>query len=284
MASNLGAVGFHRDEIAEVQKMLSVAFDRAEEAGNVVEHAEGKTLRYVDPSGATLTIHVDRGNSFECFQPGFASEARFWWRPEHVVPDHDGCRFCDRVYAEFLGDDAGNEMYYPVALTVETMGADRALTPFGETGEFAFAGLCREGQVWGDEAEYERELEAEPWSEEIRGFASRSLIPSGTFADDGAWTSDVVAHGVVTSVEERENELGGSRFLLVKLETLGGTFDTCVAPGTLEREELLAPGAVVGARLTLFGRPLTLRDAPRDVPTAERESKGLGRLFRRRKR
>src|SRR5262249_8727384 len=159
--------------------MLSVAFDRAEDAGNVVEHADGKTLRYVDPSGATLTIHVDRRNSFECFQPGFASEARFWWRPEKVVPDHDGCRFCDRG-----------------------------------TGEFAFAGLCGEGQVWGDEAEYERELEAEPWSEEIRGFASRSLIPSGTFADDGARTSDVVAHGVVTSVEERENELGGARFLL----------------------------------------------------------------------
>jgi hypothetical protein len=53
------------------------------------------------------------------------------------------------------------------------------------------------------------------------------------------------------------------------LDTSGGVFDMCVEPGTLEREELLAPGAVVGATLWLVGRPLTLREEPGPVPEGE---------------
>ena len=57
------------------------------------------------------------------------------------------------------------------------------------------------------------------------------------------------------------------------------------APGTVEREELLAPGAVVRASLWLVGRPLTLRNHPGPVPVLEDESGRkrpgfLRRLFR----
>jgi hypothetical protein len=72
-------------------------------------------------------------------------------------------------------------------------------------------------------------------------------------------TPHVIAHGIVSSVEERRNELGGATFRLVRLDTLGGVFDVCLAPGSLEREELLAPGAVARATLWLVGRPITLR-------------------------
>ena len=289
MASNLAAVGFAVTDVDHVKSLVSTAFDRAREAGDEIEHADGKTLRFLDPSGASVTIHVDRKDTFECFQPGFAGEARFRWRPQYVVPDADGCRFCDLVYADFLGDDGSDDEYYPIALTVETIGETRTLMPFGETGEVAFACLCHDGRVTADEGAFEREQEAE-WSEaegSALRFASKSLIPSGTFsfAEGGPLTSEIFANGIVESVEERHNELGGGRFLYVRLDTLGGTFDTCVAPGTLEREELLAPWAVVSATFTIIGRPLTLRDVPGPVPTAEQdEPKKIRRLFGRRNR
>ena len=93
-------------------------------------------------------------------------------------------------------------------------------------------------------------------------------------------TPHVIAHGIVSSVEERRNELGGATFRLVRLDTLGGVFDVCLAPGTLEGEELLAPGAVARATLWLVGCPITLRKEPGPIPALERRSL-LRRLFRR---
>lgn len=61
-------------------------------------------------------------------------------------------------------------------------------------------------------------------------------------------------------------------------------FDTCLAPRTLEQEELLAPGAVVRATLWLVGSPVTLREHPGPAPVLEAEEPGarpgfLSRLF-----
>ncbi len=180
-------------------------------------------------------------------------------------------------------------------MRVETMAAERVLIPYGESGEVCFTGLWEEGELWGDEAAFAQAQEAEwadvPAPEELdvpalRGFASRSLIPSGTFAfDGGTMTPHVLVHGIVASVEERQNELGDAPFLVVRLDTLGGLFDTCLAPGTLETEEQLVPGAVARATLWVVGRPLTLRGEPGPVPhmeeDGERERPGLvRRLFR----
>jgi hypothetical protein len=293
--SHFDALGFPASNEAELHELLVAAFD-PENPGNQgpVEHADGQSAKYRDPSGATLTTHFDRRGNLVCCQPGFEGPFHGRWRPLSVVPDQD-CRFCDLVYAELLDD--GDEMVYPFALTVETLGADRALVPYDEPGEVRFVGLWEEGEVWPDEAAFEQAQEAE-WADveapeeldvpTLRGWASRSLIPSGTFGlDGGALTSHVIAHGVAESVEERRNELGGAPFKYVRLDTLGGVFDTCLAPGTAEREELLAPRAVVQAALWLVGRPLTLRDEPGPVPLFEHEQDGkepgrLRRLFRRR--
>ena len=286
MATHFEAVGFPARDEASAQDVLSKAFDSAE----TVDHSDGRTAVYRDASGSTLTIHVDRRGRFECCQPGFEGRFRARWRPLGIVRDPD-CRFCDLVYAELLDDDE-DEMIYPFALTVETLGTDRALIPYGEPGDVRFVGLWEEGEVWPDEAAFTAAQEAE-WSDvpappeldvpTLRGFASRSLIPSGTFADEGRpMTSHVLAHGIVSSVEEHRNELGGAPFTVVRFDTLGGVFDTCLAPGTAEREELLAPGAVARATLWLVGRPLTLRDEAGAVPVlAEDEETERPGLLRR---
>ena len=288
MASHFRAVGFPAGQVDEVQDLLARAGERAQET---VEHEDGRTLHYEDPAGATLAIHLGGDGDFECCQPGFAGASRLRWRPLQVVRDAKGCRFCDLVYAELLDED--DEMVYPFALTIETMGATRSLIPYGDPGEVRFAGLWEEGEVWADEAAFERAQEAE-WGDvsppeapglelpALRGFASRSLIPSGTFAvdDGGEVSSHVIAHGIVVSVEERRTKLDDAPFRVVRLDTLGGVFETCLAPGTIERDELLAPGAVARATLWLVGRPLTLRERPGPVPTAEPERRSLlGRLF-----
>jgi hypothetical protein len=273
---------------AQLRELVPVALERAT---NIVEHAHGSTAIYRDPSGATLTVHREGDEILKCVKPGFEGQARARWRPLGVVPDRD-CRFCDLVYAELLGDE-DDEPFYPFALEVETMGAERELIPYGEAGEVRFAGLWEEGEVWPDEDAFREAQEAE-WADvtpppeldlpALRGFASRSLVPSGTFATDGEMTSHVLAHGIVESVDERRNELGGAAFRLVRLHTLGGVFDTCLAPGSVEREELLAPGALARATLWLVGRPLTLREEPRPAPLLkEGRRRGLfRRLFARR--
>jgi hypothetical protein len=285
--THFDALGFPFQDEGQFQELLSTAFDRA---SDVVEHSEGRTAMYRDPSGATVSIHVNRRNNFECCQPGLEGSFHGRWRPLGVVPDKD-CRFCDLVYAELLADE--DEMIYPFALSVETLGAERALIPYEEPGEVRLAGLWEEGEIWPDEASFTKDQEAE-WGDvpappeldvpTMRGFASRSLIPSGTFSFEGEpMSSHVLAHGFVSSVEERHNELGDGSFRLVRLDTLGGVFHTCMAPGTLEREDLLAPGAVVRATLWLVGSPLTLREKPGPVPVLEQdgEAKRPGRLRRR---
>jgi hypothetical protein len=288
---HFASVGFAFSDQKQGEELLSTAFDRASERGDVVEHDEGQSAAYRDPSGATLIMHADRRGGFGCCQPGFEGSFHARWRPLGVVRDPDGCRFCDLVYAELLGDE-DDDHGIPFALRIETMAADRALIPYEEPGEVRFAGLYESGKVWPDEATFKEAQEAE-WADVppppelpvLRGWASRSLIPAGTF-ERGAMTPHVVAHGIVSSVEERQNELGQAPFKVVRLDTLGGVFDTCLAPNTLDHEELLAPGAVVGASLWLVGRPLTLRDEPGPVPSAGGgERTGLlGRLFGRRRR
>jgi hypothetical protein len=294
VATHFDALGFPVRDEAQFQELLSTAFDRASERGEVAEHAEGRTATYRDPSGATLSIHVDRRNNFECCQPGLEGSFHARWRPMGVVPDK-GCRFCDLLFADLLDDD--DEMFYPFALTIETLGTDRALIPYEQPGEVRFAGLWEEGEVWPDEESFSQAQEVE-WGDvpappeldvpTMRGFASRSLIPSGTFSFDGEpMSSHVLAHGFVSSVEERHNELGDAPFRVVRLDTLGGVFDTCLGPGTLEQEALLAPGTVVRAALWLVGRPLTLREEPGVVPVLDDESEEeqpgkLRRLFGRR--
>ena len=288
---HFASVGFAVGEDDEARTGLIVAaLERASAAGDVVQHANGSTATFRDPSGALFSIHRNPDGSLECGKPGFESRAPARWRPVHVVRDRE-CAYCDLVYAELL-DDA-DEMVYPFLLSVETIGADRALIPYEEAGEVRFAALCEEGEVWADEATFDEAQNAmladvevpEALEEEIPpfgGFSSSSVISSGTFGEP--MTSHILAHGLVASVEERRNELGDAPFRIVGLDTSGGVFDMCLAPGTLEREELLAPGAVVRATLWLVGRPLTLRDEPGPVPEVENERgpSRLRRLFRRR--
>jgi hypothetical protein len=281
--SHLASVGFQRSE-GDAKELISTAVDRATE---VVEHADGKTATYRDPSGATLTVHLSDEGDLHCVKPGFEGDSRARWRPVAVTRDPE-CRFCDFVCAELLEED---EPVYPFVLSVVTIGSDRALIPYGEPGDVRFTGLWENGELWQDEEAFRRAEEAEWGDVEVpealrdeipafRGWASRSLIPVGAFVEPGSMTPHVIAHGIVSSVEERRNELGGATFRLVRLDTLGGVFDVCLAPGSLEREELLAPGAVARATLWLVGRPITLRTEPGPVPALERRSL-LRRLFRR---
>jgi hypothetical protein len=280
--SHLASVGFQRSE-GDAKELISTAVDRATE---VVEHADGKTATYRDPSGATLTVHLSDEGDLHCVKPGFEGDSRARWRPVAVTRDPE-CRFCDFVCAELLEED---EPVYPFVLSVVTIGSDRALIPYGEPGDVRFTGLWENGELWQDEEAFRRAEEAEWGDVEVpealrdeipafRGWASRSLIPVGAFSEPGSMTPHVIAHGIVSSVEERRNELGGATFRLVRLDTLGGVFDVCLAPETLEREELLGPGAVARATLWLVGRPITLRKEPSPVPALERRSL-LRRLFR----
>lgn len=289
MPNHFDALGFAVRSDAELRELIATAFQRAADRGDEVAHAEGRTVTYRDPSGATLTMHVDGRNNFQCCQPGFEGAFHTRWRPVGVMPD-ETCRYCDLVFADLIDDE--DEMIYPFALAVETLGSERELIPYTEPGEVRFTGLWEEGELWPDEAEFENAQKAE-WGDvpappeldvpTMAGWASRSLVPVGTFGFDGQpMSAHVLAHGFVASVEERDNELGNAPFRVVRLDTLGGVFDTCVAPGTLEREELLVPGAVARATLWLVGRPLTLREEPGDVPVLDRdgEAERPGRLRR----
>ena len=83
--SHFASVGFPVDDETQLVEMLATASERANERGDVVDHADGRTVTYRDPSSAVLTIHSDRRGSFECCQPGFGGDFRARWRPLGVV-------------------------------------------------------------------------------------------------------------------------------------------------------------------------------------------------------
>jgi hypothetical protein len=119
--SHLASVGFQRSE-GDAKELISTAVDRATE---VVEHADGKTATYRDPSGATLTVHLSDEGDLHCVKPGFEGDSRARWRPVAVTRDPE-CRFCDFVCAELLEED---EPVYPFVLSVVTIGSDRDSSP-----------------------------------------------------------------------------------------------------------------------------------------------------------
>src|SRR5919198_3315758 len=94
MASHLNAVGFGADNLEDVQDLLRVASERAAETGDTVEHADGRTIRYEDPSGATLAIHVDDDGNRLRKRRGRDLNPRRTQRPETVcvtgAPAHHG--------------------------------------------------------------------------------------------------------------------------------------------------------------------------------------------------
>ena len=256
--SHFHATGFLvSDDLDAAQAMLARAEEAALRAGDVVEHGDGRTLRYVDPSGATLSVHVGHDGSLLCAHPGFDGGSRFRWRPAEVIPSPDGCRFCDLVHAEMLGDAADGvarrEMYYPIALTVETIGQVRDRLPYGEPGFFTFAALAEDVELW----ESEEAFLAGQAAHEAK-LAPESLIPLGLFPaaaeEDHVATSRVLANGIVRSATRRQNELGGGIFFHLRLETYGGTFDVCVGRSALQHDA--RPGTVLGGTFWLVGRPL----------------------------
>jgi hypothetical protein len=151
--SHLASAGFQRSE-GDAKELISTAVDRATE---VVEHADGKTATYRDPSGATLTVHLSDEGDLHCVKPGFEGDSRARWRPVAVTRDPE-CRFCDFVCAELLEED---EPVYPFVLSVVTIGSDRALIPYGEPGDVRFTGLWENGELWQDEEAFRRAEEAE---------------------------------------------------------------------------------------------------------------------------
>ena len=209
MPSHWEAIGVAPSDLDAFGPWLSGVYEVASAAGRI-EHGHGATAVADDPSGARITIHVGDDGAIRCAKPGFAGAATFRWRPERVAPDDD-CPLCDVVMADLVDEDG--ELVYPFALSVETIGETRALIPLGDEGDVSFAALGETGEVWRDETAFEASHEppGETGAPVFGGFASRSLIPSGTFVFEPgqAVTSHVLAHGVVDTAERRRNELGG---------------------------------------------------------------------------
>ncbi len=253
MTIHFDTVGFSVAGYDEFGQLVSAAYDRAASVDAVVDHTSGWTATYRDPSGALLTIH-STGHEIVCIQPSFDSDLRIRWRPLTVVPD-ESCAFCDVVSAEFLASN--DEMIYPFAMHIESIGANRALIPFAEPAEARLAGLCESGEVWPDENAFygAQDARMDKGGRAVR-FGSQMFVPSGMFGS-GPMTAHALVHGIVVSVEERQNELGGGSFRVARLDTYGGQIDTCWAPG---QGDGLVPGAVAKVSLWLIGDPITLRD------------------------
>jgi hypothetical protein len=262
MPAHFDAVGFSFAGQSELQQLLSTAQDRAVADGSVIEYASGFTATYRDPSGALLVTYVKGRDELVWLEPSFESEFRVRWRPIGVVPDED-CAFCDLVLAERLAPN--DEMIYPFAMRVDSIATDRELIPFGQPAEVRLVGLCDSGNVWPDEDAFHESDEARiDDGPRVARYSSQSFIPSGTFGK--SMTAAALAHGIVESVDERQNALTGERFWVARLDTYGGPLDTCWGS---RQGEGLAPGAVVRANLWLVGSPLTLRDQPGHVPVLD---------------
>lgn len=244
---------------AEFRRLVRV-LERAAEAGLVEEHRHPDrtaTLTVTDASGARLVMHADRRGEVGCVKASFGTGHVLAWHPTDVEAD-PGCPFCSLVHAEIRDDDG--DVITIVGVGMDAIGTVRARARESRAGHVS--ALCAGGRVWRDEQDYADEHAGE----EGPSLAVPGLIPTGLFGPDGPSTGDVALAARVIEARHLRNELGGGDFTVVTVASLIGPLDLCAAPGTLEDDGLLAPGAVVACDALLVGRPADLRpddEAPR---------------------
>lgn len=235
-------------------------------AESAVEDAPGH-LRWTDPSGATIALHLGDGMTIDCVTPFFlpADEPLSRWRVRADAPALDpGCEHCGG--ADFTILDGAGEMVTRATVQLlhfvpfqpwlrETREFDLEVVAFAEWAAFfATAEDFAQGQheAWGGSHEIQPRA---PESESLR-LAEQCFLPLGMFAPEGAPMAErarALFSGQVTHVSTLTSSATKETFQRVRVDGLGGPLDVVLDPSGSRADPV--PGAIALVRAWLVGRP-----------------------------
>lgn len=237
MASHYECIGIDVKDKDEFARLLTEMTRTATE----LELPNERTfVRWSDPSGAGVGIHVEYG-SMQCVVPYFAGELRQRVRVRQRIAD-EGCRYCDTLVVEVLGDDV--EMVYPAVTQVENISLVPAELP-DDPVELALVGFAESIELFPDEAAFT----AAQTNQKVT-FGPRFFAPSGQF--NNPVTPHAIIKGEVECAERRRNQLTGADFVRLAVASYQRSYDVVAA--ARDFPELPAPGSVVSASCWMVTR------------------------------
>jgi hypothetical protein len=262
--SHFAAIGIAVDSPDELQHLIGEGFERGETPPGLGGAGE-RHLYFRDPSGAAFAGHLNRGGTIDCITPFFdAPGGGTLWRVRTSSATRDKeCLHCSGADCDVL--DSYGEL--ATQMTVQWL----FFAPFerwleeDRSYELQLVGfasslvLCAEEDFDRAQASF---FGVDALSPNQMRLAREAFLPEGMFgaSDEVGERATAMLTGRVEAVIERENQLSGSRFVQVRVQTLGGSLDIVAPPEALEhapREPKLAI-----ARVWLVGRPANVTPPP----------------------
>lgn len=250
MASHYSSIGFRIDTADDFGQLVE---ELARDA-LPIEVRNGRYLRWSSPSGAEIWIQVDGSNGIVGAAPHFAGEAELQAALTGRVarPDDTELDGAFRAIVDPSDEEPGGGAY-PLVFDSPDFHCHAGL-PLPATLAVQVAAFAHEITVYDTIAAY---------GAVHRGpghFASRSLIPSGTFEPGGAAIEPPLAQAIMTGHVRRSgrrvNEHSGLPFQWAEVESYRAVFDVVIDPALATVPPV---GGVVHGTFWLSGRPRPTR-------------------------
>ena len=251
MANHYASIGFRietPDDLGELAEQLAADAEP-------IKVSNGHYLRWSSPSGAEIWLQADRSNVGVGAAPHFAGEAELRAQLTGRVTREDDTEL-DGAFRAIVdpSDEPPIGGAYPLVFDSPDFLCHRDLS-LPATLSVQVAAFAHEITVYDTVAAYKA---AHPGP---GTFASRSLIPSGTFEPGGAAIEPPLAQAIMTGHVRRSgrrvNEHSGLPFHWAEIESYCAVFDVVIDPELVGAAPPV--GGVVQGTFWLSGRPRPTR-------------------------
>lgn len=238
MASHFECIGLYADSEEGFGDLL---VRLAEKSTVVSSGPNGRMLRWLDESGASLFLHLDNEDSIDCVTPSYDGNSYVQARVGSFL-EQDECRQCNPAIVEILDEAA--EMVYPMALQLEDVESARRRFKTEGRIQLRVAGFAEQFEAWSTEGEFfESQADAR-----IR-YAVQSFVPVGQFGTPT--TPHATMTGIVVNSQVRQNWETRRNFWLGRVNTLGAQYEIVATPQQIPPQ--LQPGWVVRCTCWMVG-------------------------------
>lgn len=282
MASNFECIGMAFPDAEAFEEYLGALAQEA--TRQLAPTSRWEHRRWVDPSGASVTFHLENGN-IDCLTPFFdPPDGLTRWRVRTSGAHLASCRHCSGADCDLL--DEQGEMVTRAGVQWLNFAPYERWLRTERTYELEVVGFAHEARFFDTPEQFEAaqseavgDAPVTPDGKPLR-FAENAFLPTGMFASpDADFESSADVFGRVMSVERRVNAGTGGAFYRIRVEALPGLLDVVVPPlGDDDAAPRVGQQAWLG--VWLVGRPVPQPEGSGEGPEERRGDGGiLRRLF-----
>lgn len=258
MPGHLACIGLPIGTPEEFGSLVDAALAEARE---VAATAHSRHLQWIDPSGASICLHLDRRGRIDCVTPFFvAPEGLERWRvrTDGVVRD-PGCRHCSGTDCDVLDDDG--EMLTRTAVQWAVFAPYERWLAERRDFDLEVVAFAARAQFFATDADFEA-AQAAHWDDAEGPEAKRFRLADVSFICEGMFgtkkqgmgeRATAMFCGRVESATVRHCARG-TAFHHVRVATLPGSVDMVTAPESVEGSP--SPGSIAWIHAWLVGRPV----------------------------